>query len=374
MGRNCWLDLFTGKTWEEFINSGAKVSGFRERRKKLVKEIQIGDYLICYITGVSRFIGILEVKSECFYDKTPIWEDDTFPYRFNVNLIYSLDPSTAVPVIELKEKLSIFKDLKSTNSWTGFFRGSPAKFDESDGQEIVEAVKQAMKTPVYREYDEKKFMRNPKIYETKGDIVTVPEEPEQETVEHITKETYTKEISSTDTTHEEIQWLLLNLGSQMGLDVWVAKNDRNKNFNGNKFQEIKNIRNDLPRQFDEATNKTIEMIDVLWLQGDAIIAAFEVEHTTTIYSGLLRMSDLVSMQPNIKINLYIVAPDERRDKVFNEINRPTFAKLKPPLPRICKFIPYSDLKCKLQQFDSMLRYMKPEFIEEIAESCEPTEV
>jgi len=53
----------------------------------------------------------------------------------------------------------------------------------------------------------------------------------------------------------------------------------------------------MPRQFDDATNRTIELIDVLWLESDAIIAAFEVEHTTTIYSGLLRMSNLVSMQP-----------------------------------------------------------------------------
>ena len=55
-------------------------------------------------------------------------------------------------------------------------------------------------------------------------------------------------------------------------------------------------------------------------------AAFEVEHTTAIYSGLLRMSDLVSMQPNIKIDLFMVAPDERREKVAYEITRPTFAR------------------------------------------------
>jgi hypothetical protein len=48
----------------------------------------------------------------------------------------------------------------------------------------------------------------------------------------------------------------------------------------------------LPLQFDEATNRTIELIDVLWLQGNAIVAAFEIESTTSIYSGLLRMADL----------------------------------------------------------------------------------
>jgi len=70
----------------------------------------------------------------------------------------------------------------------------------------------------------------------------------------------------------------------------------------------------------------------------------------------------------------IVAPDDKRDKVFNEINRPTFARLKPPLPKICKFIPYSDLKNKIEQIGQWVKHMKPEFIDEIAESCEPHDI
>ena len=166
---------------------------------------------------------------------------------------------------------------------------------------------------------------------------------------------------------------MLKLGSDLGLDIWVARNDRNRQFNGKHFQKIPNLLTDIPRQFDDATNKTIELIDVLWLQGDAIIAAFEVEHTSAIYSGLLRMADLVSMQPNIKLNLFMVAPDDRREKVFSEINRPTFARLKPPLPKICRFIPYSELKKKIKQVGDDMRFMKPEFIDAIAESCEPEE-
>jgi hypothetical protein len=196
--------------------------------------------------------------------------------------------------------------------------------------------------------------------------VTIPEEEKEEISVPVEKEI-------DKSTHEEIQWLLLKTGSDLGLDVWVARNDRNRSFNGMAFSNIKNFRAELPIQFDDATNKTIELIDVLWLQGDAIIAAFEVEHTSAIYSGLLRMADLISMQPNIKINLYLVAPDERFDKVFSEVNRPIFAKLKPPLPKICRFIPYSVLKKEVDKISPMLQYMKPEFIEVISVSCEPDE-
>ena len=74
MTRKYWLDLFTGTTWEEFLEHGAKISSFRASRKRLVERISPGDYLLCYLTGISRFIGILEVKSKCYEDATPIWK------------------------------------------------------------------------------------------------------------------------------------------------------------------------------------------------------------------------------------------------------------------------------------------------------------
>jgi hypothetical protein len=43
------------------------------------------------------------------------------------------------------------------------------------------------------------------------------------------------------------------------------------------------------------------MIDVLRLKGHAVVAAFEIERTTSIHSGLLRMADLVAVQPNLNI-------------------------------------------------------------------------
>jgi len=369
MGRNYWLDLFTGKTWEEFKKNGAKVSGFRPTRRRRAQDIKPGDYLLCYLTGLSRFIGVLEVKSACYEDDTPIFEDAVFPIRFNVGLLYELTPATAVPVETLKENLSLFKGLSSPHAWTGFFRGSPARFNPADGEIIVEAIKEAMSHPVTRAYDQPKYWRRPRKFESKKiGVVTIPQE-EKEPAEEA--EVPVSEIE--ESSHAEMQWLLLKLGSDVGLDVWVARNDRNRSFNGVLFSSLKNLRTELPRQFDEATNRTIELIDVLWLQGDAIVVAFEVEHTSAIYSGLLRMADLIAMQPNIKINLYLVAPDDRFEKVFSEINRPTFSRLKPPLPKICRFIPYSGLKSEIEKVGHRIKYMKPEFIEAIAVSCEPDE-
>lgn len=126
---------------------------------------------------------------------------------------------------------------------------------------------------------------------------------------------------------------------------------------------------ELPTQFNEATNRTIELIDVLWLKGNSIVAAFEVKCTTAIYSGLLRMSDLLALQPNLEINLFLVAPDERRDKVEQEILRPTFALREKPLAKICGFLSFSNLVAKLDGIRKLgpATSLKPDFLQKTAE-------
>jgi hypothetical protein len=156
----------------------------------------------------------------------------------------------------------------------------------------------------------------------------------------------------------------------MGFDVWVARKDRSREVDGKRFSELFKLNDELPLQFDEPTTRTIEYIDVLWLKGNAIVAAFEVESTTSIYSGLLRMSDLIAMQPNLNIPLYLVAPDERRAKVSAEVNRPTFSRLLPPLYDMCRFISFTTLKERLQEVAPYVRHLNPSFLDDLSEVCE----
>jgi hypothetical protein len=157
----------------------------------------------------------------------------------------------------------------------------------------------------------------------------------------------------------------------MGLGVWVARNDRSRTINGRSFATLANLVTVLSVQFDDVTRKTVEMIDILWLKESAIVVAFEIESTTSIYSGLLRMSDLISMQPNLAMPLYIVAPDERREKVKEEISRPTFSKLPTPLSDLCRYIPFSALRTNVDNAGPLVRYLSPQFLDDFAEVCEP---
>ena len=372
--RTYWLDLFTGKTWEEFIAAGSNVSGFRESRWKTVQRISPGDYLLCYVTGVSRFIGVLEATSEPFQDDEPIWRDEDFPCRIRVKPIITVDKEHAVPVKSLRDRLSCFQEMKSPNSWTGSFRGSPAKWTAPDGEAVVGALVDAQSNPVMRDIDEKKWSRRPRALQSKDlGLVTIPDADDsaEELQNEVSRSEQPLEDLPRPSAHEEIQWMLLKVANDMGLDVWVAKNDRGRSVNGRAFVDLPRLRSSLPLQFDRITMRTVELIDVLWLQQNAIVAAFEIESTTSIYSGLLRMADLVATQPNINIPLYIVAPDERRDKVLSEVNRPTFASLRPPLSKITSFIPFSALREKVSQIEAMdmVQYLKPEFISDISEEC-----
>jgi predicted RNA-binding protein len=321
LNRNYWIDLFTGTSWQEFIKAGGKISGFRESRWSTVQKIQPGDYLICYLVGVARFIGMLEVTSKPYKDTTTIWAYDVFPCRVDVKIIVGLSPETSILIKDLQNELSIFKNIKSPKSWSGAVRGSPSKWKQSDGDIILAALLDAKEHPVIHLVDQHKLSKKPQGLKTKIGLVTVPET--DETIPPVSEKEELKELSI----HTEIQYQILKLGTEMGFPVWAARNDRSREYKGNKFSDIFRLKNDLPLQFDEATTKTIEHIDVLWLKGNAIIAAFEIESTTSIYSGLLRMSDLIAMQPNINIPLYLVAPEEWRDKVFIEVNRPTFSRL-----------------------------------------------
>ena len=113
MALTYWLDLFTVETWKEFLDHGGKVSGFSDKRRKVVQGIRPGDYLLCYLTRVSRFVGLLEVVDKPFFDEEQIWSSDVYPSRVGVRVILALSPEHGVPVLDMREELTIFQNLST---------------------------------------------------------------------------------------------------------------------------------------------------------------------------------------------------------------------------------------------------------------------
>jgi hypothetical protein len=367
VGRSYWIDLFTVETWQEFLDHGGDVSGFSEQRWLWARKIQPGDYLLCYLVRASRWIGVLEVTGQPYQDSTRIWKSKVFPSRVPVKVVVALTPETGVPVLSMRDQLSVFQELSNPNNWSGTFRGSPTRWKNNDGELVLAAVRAAAENPVHRPLG--KASRRQRLQRvgfktvtTGEDTVTVPEDEEPEAVADADKEPATR--------HTEIQFLLLKLGADMGFDVYVARNDQAKQWEGQRFTDMPHRRPSLPQQFDDMTNSVIALIDVLWLDGNAVVAAFEVESTTSIYSGLLRMSDLLSLQPNISVPLFLVAPDEWRDKVRAQVNRPTFKRLKPPLVEVCRYISFEGLRESVEAIRDVVTFLKPDYLQAISESLE----
>jgi hypothetical protein len=196
-----------------------------------------------------------------------------------------------------------------------------------------------------------------------GEMVIVPTDEDEEEAE---------EPAAAGPSHSEIQWRILHLGSQMGFSLWAPRADRDKTWGERRIGDVPGLLERLPLYTDPATMKTIENIDVLWLNRHAIVAGFEVEHTTSVYSGLLRMSDLSAMQPNLSIKFYLVAPDDREEKFAREIARPTFVySLGKPLRSVCRFLPYSALVETLERLGSYVNRIRPEVLDDISELYDP---
>ena len=102
-----WLDLFTGTTWNEFRKAGANITGFRERMRPNARRVKPGDVFLCYVTGVMRWVGALEVVGPTT-DASRIWADDTFPVRFAVKPRSMLYPEYGVPMERFEGKLDFY--------------------------------------------------------------------------------------------------------------------------------------------------------------------------------------------------------------------------------------------------------------------------
>ncbi len=142
----------------------------------------------------------------------------------------------------------------------------------------------------------------------------------------------------------KIQGLIARIGETLGFKIWLPRGDRGRVLTVWTPHEGV-LLDDLPVGYDSSVIKTIEQIDVLWMRKRSIVRAFEVEHTTSVYSGLLRMADLVALLPDINIKLHIVAPAAKRDKVMQEIQRPVFSLLEGrTLSEMCTFLSYDSIE------------------------------
>jgi hypothetical protein len=150
-----------------------------------------------------------------------------------------------------------------------------------------------------------------------------------------------KEDRQEDSLHSEMQFHLLKIGTALGYDVICAMNDKSKSYNGASFSF--HSMSEFPQiNTDKDTQNTIKLIDILWFEKGTnnIIGAFEVEKSTSIYSGILRLTDLACSIADGDEVFYIIIPDNREKDVRLQLSRPSIRNVNVPI----NYILFSDLR------------------------------
>lgn len=143
MNEKYYLALFNEETWNEFLENGLSAYGTNLNKQVRMQRINIDDFLICYVTKLSRFVGLLKVTSKPYINNTIIWKNEVYPVRVDVHPEYILKHTEGVTLSGLKDELTIFNNLKNPNSWKIFFRNSLNTFQEHDAKIIIEKLKEA---------------------------------------------------------------------------------------------------------------------------------------------------------------------------------------------------------------------------------------
>ena len=166
--------------------------------------------------------------------------------------------------------------------------------------------------------------------------------------------------------HTKMQGILAEIGQKLGHRVWIARNDHSKDytfgdyrfgddtFGDYRFGKLKELTMEgFPvGGLEKKVEKISKLIDVIWLDKNdqfKVVALFEIECTTAIHSGLLRMGDFVA---NVKLNpvtfinpyfpIYVVIPKQRKIELKTQLSRPIFQYLE--LHKSCKGINIEDIE------------------------------
>lgn len=134
--RTHWIQVFSEDTWREFLEAGGAVTGFREKRWPVIQNIEVGDLLLCYVSRVSCWVGILEVKSQAYLDDNRIWKGELYPCRVDVKVLASLTREQRVPIRRLRNRLTIFE----SRSWGMHFYASPSRFNLKDASVVHKEI------------------------------------------------------------------------------------------------------------------------------------------------------------------------------------------------------------------------------------------
>jgi hypothetical protein len=284
------------------------------RNRSLFEKMAPGDHLLIVEGPSIKFVGKVALKTVNPNLSRELWANLKLDSKDGWDLIYFIaNPiEIDVPFPEFGQLFG-YKDWRQLRGFTNVAADKLKAFYERYDDPYSVLIRLATRQPV----SQKDPLGLPTLVEVQPeDVVQVLKSPL---------------VSD----HVKMQWKLASLGLKAGEKVWVPSGDQNKLrtlYDFNEFEPEFATGIDLPKNY-------FENIDVVWKEQFRINAAFEVENSTAIYSGLLRFADLNIVAPNTAYPMFIVAPGDRRNRVRDQVHRPVFERL--DLHNKVRFLPYN---------------------------------
>ena len=140
--------------------------------------------------------------------------------------------------------------------------------------------------------------------------------------------------------HSQVQSILAAIGTKKDCDVWLPTSDRGR-LDLSLAPRVTWCVELAPR-FGPAQSVMCD-VNVIWIERGSghPRAMFEVEHSTPIYSGLLRFNDIHLCSRSLSTTFAIVSNDARRSLFSRQVQRPTFVAS--GLSELCTFMRYDDV-------------------------------
>lgn len=331
---------------------GSKLARFKDWKR--------GDLLGIIVNKAIAAIG--EVNGDPFVAEDPIWTNGVYPHRIQIDFFHALLPNNRPPILGvIRDTLTA---LWGTKYGFGILNQYPIEGESiqrildcitskpNNREEMLTTIDQLLSEASIQVLQEQERAKQTQKRKKPTPHTPPPSGEDIENLDH-----------QEETLHTQAQSELIGLGKVTGCAVWVASNDYSKTYQGKSFRD--SCLQTLPNMgLSAEATKRISMIDVIWIKQNAPVCAFEVEATTSIYSGLLRMSDLLAVIPAINIRLYIVAPQTRQERVLRELARPTFQKI--GLNDFCKYISTEHLFELTQKVKGFGGHIQPTILDTIA--------
>ena len=147
MAANTWVLTGSLDNFRATREHGFGVIGMKERRRGMAEQVERGDRIVFYVTGIQAFGGVVRVTGDMYEDRAKIWpgkpgNPDSYPWRFETEPELVLEEEDFVPAVELAADLEHVRKWPAEH-WRLAFQGQLRAVSQADARLLEERLRDA---------------------------------------------------------------------------------------------------------------------------------------------------------------------------------------------------------------------------------------